>query len=259
MEIERVIVVGATGTGKTTWVRNHIREIQSQEPGRFFFIADPQEYYSCRERFYTARGEGGFLEYFEKDSVQPGTYCFTLTKILDWDSFFQLVGDFSGASDVPPRPFNNTTLVVDELLDHSDAHSTQEKLEHFFRYGRHAGLSLICCSMRPKNVDGMLLNNANRFICFRQGRIIDVDALRGVTLIGDDALDLLELDGHDFLEFPRKEATEVESQVDLRGVEKKALEKERRLQNEKEVDGKNPPAIVSGDTDNDSESGTVGG
>lgn len=117
---------------------------------------------------------------FRAGDCPPDVYCMSFEEDLSWDAGFQLVWELAGAG-------YECSLVVDELLDFSDARSGQDSFRHFIRYGRHRGLNLCYCSMRPVNVDGLLRANVTEVIAFRQNHDADVEALSKIGFIGGRA------------------------------------------------------------------------
>lgn len=73
------------------------------------------------------------------------------------------------------------TILVDEVDMYCSPHSVPMGLDWLCRYGRHAGVSMVCCSRRPAEMPRILTSQASHLYVFRTSEPTDVAHIRAAT------------------------------------------------------------------------------
>lgn len=217
----RILVVGPSQSGKTALVSGNRPETKKdsvmyrfrrERPDGFIFVTDPHYYFSCRARFETADE----LLAFDWADAPGDVYCLSFETDLDWDVGFHFVWQMSGTG-------QKVALIVDELLQFSDARSGTKSFKQFYTYGRHRLIDLCFCSMRPINVDGLLRENLTEVYAFRQNHEDDIDALSKIGFIGERAEETRDLARFEYVHFSE---ADVFAKVSARNADKDSKEEE---------------------------------
>lgn len=148
-----IAVIGATGTGKTTWVK---RALLRPRPARLLIWSSKPDY----EEF--APGVDGFVQFADKVRLS-GKYSAgirpswdTGRRAAEFDRFCRLA-----------MAAGNCTVIVEELhMVTSPAHAP-EAWQRLTCMGRAYGVRIIGTSQRPQHMDKDFLGNATRVQCFR--------------------------------------------------------------------------------------------
>lgn len=177
---EVILVLGKTGSGKTTWARNYIKTLS---------------------RVIVA--EAGYNEF---DIIPCPTFDSLIDKIEKEDkggrgifrvSYTPLYHEQPMMFDVA-RCTKNVHLVIEEADRYDDPRSCEEYDEIISR-GRHYGVSIIGISLYPAKIPASLRSQASRVICFRQHEPKDVKYFYDV--IGEAADQLPTLGQFEFLDW----------------------------------------------------------
>jgi ABC-type ATPase with predicted acetyltransferase domain len=179
---ERWLVTGVTGTGKTTLVRQHVREVRRcivWAPKGDFELAQ-----RCNGVAEAAIAADGWRRGCLRAVVVPD---FRDDVTEQFDALCELVYWVGGAE-----------LVVEEcgVLD------PRQPLRHFAKLvalGRERRISVTCVAQRAVQVPTIFRSQVSRVTSFRQTHRADVDAL--VELIGADAERVASLPNFNFIDW----------------------------------------------------------
>lgn len=190
MQREVVLVLGKTGSGKTTWARKFIETKQ-----RVIIL------------------DAGFGDY-------PAQETETLDALMDQveardkngSGFFRL--SYTPRLAEPPiiidlaRVVRKCWLVLEEADRLDDPRQCAEYDEAISR-GRHYELSLLAISLYPFKLPADLRRQATRIICYRMHEPRDIDYL--YDIIGDDVSKLPNLEPFHFLDWQSGVGSEIKT------------------------------------------------
>lgn len=248
----RILVVGPSQSGKTALVSGNrpetkkesvVYRFRRERPDGFVFVTDPHYYFSCRARFETADE----LLTFAWEDAPGDVYCLSFETELDWDVGFHFVWQMSGTG-------QKVALIVDELLQFSDARSGTKSFKQFYTYGRHRLIDLCFCSMRPINVDGLLRENLTEVYAFRQNHEDDIDALSKIGFIGERAEETRDLARFEYVHFSE---ADVFAEVSGRDADNK--NKEEKPDGNAQRTSRSSPILDNDKTNEAAGGGKVGG
>lgn len=175
-----VLVLGKTGSGKTTWAKNFIRGLSRViilDAGFGDYEAEEcPDLHTLIEKVEKASNNGrGFFRYSYTPRANESAFIFDLARLVGpcW-------------------------VVIEEADRLGDARFMPEYDEVISR-GRHYGVSLLAISLYPYKLPSDLRRQATRLISFRQHEPRDIDYLYDV--IGEDVSRLPELPQYHYLDW----------------------------------------------------------
>jgi len=95
----------------------------------------------------------------------------------------------------------NLTVVIEEISNFSNAHALSPILEKIVRFGRHRDMSIIGITQRFSDIGLLLRNNLDMLVCFNLTAPNDINYLREIEFIGDNADSVPKLKRYQFLVF----------------------------------------------------------
>ncbi len=187
---EVVLVLGKTGSGKTTWTRRYLESLTRAIILDAGFGDYPvEESQSLEELVNTAdrlnAGGRGFyrLSYTPRMGESP------------------IVMDLS-------RVLQNTWLIIEEA-DRMDDPRINPEYDEIISRGRHYGVSILAVSLYPFKLPADLRRQATRIICYRMHEPRDLDYLDDI--IGEDVAKLPDLQPFHYLDWRAGIGSEVKT------------------------------------------------
>lgn len=190
MQREVVLVLGKTGSGKTTWTRKYIETLN-----RVIIL------------------DAGFGDY-------PVEECNSMDELInlaekrnaDGHGFFRLSytprsGEAGVILDLA-RVLRNTWVIIEEA-DRLDDPRIHPEYDEIISRGRHYGVSILAVSLYPFKLPADLRRQATRLICYRMHEPRDLDYLSDI--IGDDVSKLPDLEPFHFLDWNAGKGSEVKT------------------------------------------------
>ena len=166
-----VAAIGASGSGKTAWVKSQLRR---GKPRRLL-IYDPMEEYSEFGPVFTDRaaladavlqaGKGAFCGVF-----QPGGSTETYAEKFDWICRLAFA-------------WGACTFVADELGDVTKAGWSPPGWSHVIRKGRHKGMRVFGLVQRPALTDKTFFSLATLVHCGRLNFDSDIKVMQDVLRV----------------------------------------------------------------------------
>jgi len=167
---EVTFVSGQRGSGKTTWVKHYIQNIDR------FLLYDALSEYSGAPRFENIHD---FLDYVDAN-IEHGGFFEAILDTVDNSSF----PFFCRAAISMGRVY----VVIEELDLFATPYATPVELQKLIKHGRHHSINIIGVSLRPSQVSRLFTSQANRFILFRQVEPRDVAYFKSIVGIQADRL-----------------------------------------------------------------------
>lgn len=188
MQREVILVLGKTGSGKTTWAKNFI-----QQKSRVLIL------------------DAGFQDY-------PAEACLNLDDLITRadlqnarsNGFFRL--SYTPRTDEAPivmdltRVLGNSWVVLEEA-DRFDDPKISPEYDEIISRGRHYGVSILAISLYPFKLPADLRRQATRIICYRMHEPRDLDYLDDI--IGEDVEKLPDLEPFHYLDWQAGIGSEV--------------------------------------------------
>jgi hypothetical protein len=177
---EIILVLGKTGSGKTTWAREYLKKLHR------VFICDhdfgeyPAVHFKSFEQL--AQSSKQYLttgNFFRVCLCSP--YTFEFPSVCDLARLLSPCHFVVEEADRFPRP--------EDCLEY----------EEIIGRGRHYGTSIVAVSRYPFALPAMLRREASRIIAFRHHEPRDIDWLQKV--MGEPAFELPNLGDHEFLDW----------------------------------------------------------
>lgn len=191
MRREVIIVIGGTGSGKTTWVRNYLRGLSRV----LVFDAGFGEFYDEEQNLDTLARK---LE--AQSGGLNGTGAFRLAytpRVVEYPAMFDLA-----------RIVGGLHLVIEEADRLDDPRSFEEyddlisRGRHYGHSGRGQGVSIIAISLYAAKIPVALRSVCDTAIIFRQNEPNHVAYI--ADWIGDDAADVITALGrYEYVEWKR--------------------------------------------------------
>ncbi|NVM23722.1 MAG: hypothetical protein HWN68_18330 [Desulfobacterales bacterium] len=178
MKNEIIFVSGQRGSGKTTWIKSHLRDLNR------YLLYDTLGEYEAPTRFLDIES---LLEYCKAKR----------------EGFFEVVFDPPNDEDFPvfcriALAVRRIYVVIEEMDLFSKPSETPIELQRLIKYGRHYEINIIGVSRRPAEVSRLFTSQATRFILFKQIEPRDIAYFR--SIIGPQAEILPGFDLYDFLD-----------------------------------------------------------
>jgi len=179
-------VVGTQGSGKSTWIKNHLRH----SPRVFAF--DPlAEFTAIENRFESVSRVEQFFQWVNKNERES------------WAARFVPAGDLEEAIEqVCPLIYKqgNSLFVCEEISLYTKPGSVTPEFGRLVRTGRHKEISFVWASQRPSECAKSITALTNLWVLFRVREPLDLEAIS--RRCGSEIANRVSvLTGHDYLIF----------------------------------------------------------
>lgn len=165
-----VVVIGKTGYGKSYFVQHELLPYLDR-----IVIFDVMGEYDLDG--YIIIDDVGTLREHLKDCLEKTMYCVCrLTSQDDYEIAFKMCQIASGV-----------TVVIEEISNFASPYYMTPYLEQLIRFGRHTSTSVIGITQRVCDVGPLFLNNSDLLVCFQLTDRNDIDRLRSINYVGDNA------------------------------------------------------------------------
>lgn len=192
-QVESVLIVGKKGTGKTTWARDFIKSLT-----RVLVLEAGYGEYGIPETENFSEVMEKMRHSFFRVSYSP----------MAWEYEYLFAAALTVGEQKP------IWLVLEEAQG-IESPKSFELYSMVINRGRHHGINMIVISTRPALLPIDYRAQATRVIAFRQHEPADIDYLSNI--IGDDALNLKGLQGHDYIEW-REDANKTGGKNDIQAT-----------------------------------------
>ena len=170
---ENLTVLGMSGSGKTTWVKNFLYNLRQY--GIRYLVWDVNRQYSKVGLLWNGR-----------------------TPIPNQAIYYPTLGDYKELDTILSKLPPNYILVLEESHEYTTKHSILSKwLEWTIRVGRNYGRTYIAVSQRPADLHNSILSNSHHIISFRLTLPRDIRFMR--EWLGDDAYKLKTIPKYHYL------------------------------------------------------------
>jgi hypothetical protein len=162
MKASHVIVTGQTGTGKTRWIANHIKEHLDEYDKVLVFDAQ-----------YDLQGKPELSSLLRRkcahtrrdiEELLPGDIlCFSPWKLCGTDIWAAMVSFIGICRAVRGKKL----LVIDELQKYGGHHDALDELVDVYQTGRRDGIHTLAGAAAPTGLHTDILGSVDRIIAFR--------------------------------------------------------------------------------------------
>ena len=171
-----LLVVGASGTGKTSWAKMMARKFP-----RPVLVVDPYQEWA---------GDPGLNRVSHWEDLEPdGINIWNPGPQDDDQLFFAQIAE--GAFKIRPHQ----TLILDEAAHHQVRGFAPEPLLKVARFHRQLGLTLVALTQRPAWVDKAFVANTSFVVCFKVSEPNDLHYLKRLGVPLDK---IRALEGHQY-------------------------------------------------------------
>lgn len=168
---EIIIVYGKSGSGKTTYAKNYLKNHKR------IVIIDPQSEYDCGLIFFEL---GDLIKYYVLNISSTSDFCF----ICRFETDFEHEYLFKVC-----KIIGNLLLVVEEAEIYISPYAKSSNFLDLCRYGRHQNISLLGIARRSAELSINFRALVTKIISFKQTEPSDLKYLETLGLTNLDELE----------------------------------------------------------------------
>jgi len=169
------VVLGQRGSGKTSWVKNHIPALP-----RFILWNTVNDDFRGFDSVESNRDLYEYVWSKRNGVFQVVVNCLEENEANSFDFACKLA-----------LALENVCLVIEEVDTFATPTVIPFDLKRVLKVGRHYGVSMVAVSRRPAEINRLITSQAQRFVCFKTIEPNDVRYL--TSIIGESARELPEI------------------------------------------------------------------
>jgi len=180
MKNEVIVITGQRGTGKTTYIHNHISKYDR------VIIFDLLGEFTNYETTHDIKT---FLQKFSKKKKEQFFYLNYYNPKTGDNDFLVICEAINRYEDI--------LFVVDELDYFCNASYSPRQFSEIIKRGRHQGIGLMVATRRPHEIPRLVTSQVTEFIAFRHLEPRDINYIREICSIEED--DVKSLKNYEYI------------------------------------------------------------